>query len=109
MLQDQSGAIQKIFLHMTFPGESLASFAEYLGSRIKSLEGQAPAMPIVIGLSNGDKGLIRVENYQVSFDPEASLEEFSGLETLSYGNTSHERRVVSSWDDRVWCHVAGLL
>ncbi len=109
-LKDDSMAIQKIVLHMVFPHEtSLAPFAEYLSTQIKALDAQSPAMPIVIGLADGTKGLILIEHGVVRFDAEGALQEFSSLETLSYGNTSHERRVVSSWDDRVWLHVTGLL
>jgi hypothetical protein len=107
--KDDSAAIKEVFLHMVFPESSLPLFSEYLASRIKSLDAQAPAMPVVIGLSNRTKGVIRVENSQVSFDPEGSLQEFPGLETMAYGNTSHERRVVSNWDERVWCHVSDFL
>jgi hypothetical protein len=109
-LKDDSTIIQKIVLHMTFPHEtSLALFAEYLSTRIKALAAEPYAMPVVIGLSDSAKGLIWIDNHQIGFDAEGTLQEFSDLATLSYGNSSHERRVVSFWDDRVWLHVTGLL
>jgi hypothetical protein len=107
--KDESAAITEVFLHMVLPERSLAQFAEYLSARIQLLDAQAPAMSVVIGLRDSKKGVIRIENSQVHFNPKGSLLELSGLETMAYGTTSHERRVVSNWDDRVWCRISESL
>lgn len=107
--KNEAGLIDRVVLHMDFRGLCLSDFAEYLQNHLSSLNAQKSPISIIIGLDNGKSGVLSITNSQISVNPELSLHDLPNSEIMSYGQTSHERRVLSSWDERVWCYVSTIL